>query len=62
MDESLPMNNSLTPLMAGTFNDWRFEKMQEVVKFCENNDYEPPNFMRECVNEGLIPSRVASSG
>ena len=33
-DKSLPMNDSLTPLMAGSFNNWHYEKMQEVVKFC----------------------------
>ena len=61
-DKSLPMNNSYTPLIAGTFNDWHFEKMQEVVKFCQNSDYEPPNFLQECVNEGLINGKAVSIG
>lgn len=57
MDKSLPLNNSLTPLIAGSFNDWRYEKMQEVVKFCEENDIEKPNFLKECISEGLITQK-----
>ena len=38
-DKSLPMNDSETPLICGSFNDWHYEKMQEVVKFCSDYDY-----------------------
>ena len=56
-DESLPTNASLTPLIAGSFNDWHYEKMQEVVPFCMDNDLNPPDFLKECVAEGNIKSK-----
>ena len=32
-DEDLAFNVSRTPLIASTFNDWRYQRMKEVVPF-----------------------------
>ena len=61
-DKSLPTNDSETPLICGSFNDWRYEKMQEVVKFCSDFDYQRPDFIKICVDEGLIKEKVAKNG
>ena len=53
-DDSLPMNMSKTPMIASGFNDWRYEKMFEVVEFCMTKDLNPPNFFQECLDNDLI--------
>ena len=57
MDEDLPQNRSETPLIAGDFNNWKYEPMQEVVKFCMDNDYLQPDFVKKCMKEDKIWSK-----
>ena len=53
-DEFLPMNASSTPLFAADFNNWKYEKMHDVVRFCMQKDLDPPNFVQMCINEEKI--------
>ena len=48
------MNDSDTPHITADFNGWRYEKMQEVVPYCQENDLSPPNFVALCKKDGLI--------
>mmetsp|Transcript_18014 Transcript_18014/g.24153 ORF Transcript_18014/g.24153 Transcript_18014/m.24153 type:complete len:81 (+) Transcript_18014:570-812(+) len=58
MDDTLGFNASTTPMIASSFNGWKYRYMQDVVKFVMANDLSPPNFEEECVADGLIkPSR-----
>ena len=48
------MNMSCTPLIASTFNDWRYEKMMDVVDFCLKGDINPPPFLQDLIDDGYI--------
>ena len=53
-DDSLAMNAGATPTIAATFNGWHYQRMQNVVTFCMENDLNPPDFVQECISDGLI--------
>ena len=45
LDEALPLNASQTPVLASSFNEWRYEYMHEVTSFCMERDINPPDFI-----------------
>ena len=52
--EKPTFNSSDTPLIAADFNGWHYEEMQEVVSYCMENDLNKPDFVKQCVTDGLI--------
>jgi len=58
-DVDLHTNVSNTPMIASDFTDWRYQPMQEVVRFCTDRDLSPPNFEELCVNAGLLNASSA---
>ena len=61
-DELLESNDSRTPYVAGSFNDFRYEKMSDAIDFCCLRDINAPDFMTQLVHEGHIRSENAQSG
>jgi hypothetical protein len=45
---------STTPQIAGQFTDWKYKTMRPVIKFVKENDDDPPDFLPELIEEGLI--------
>ena len=45
---------STTPQIAGQFTDWKYKHMRPVIKFVKDNDEDPPDFLQELIDEGLI--------
>ena len=44
----------------GPFTDWQPKKMRKLTKFCEENDPNKPDFIKDCAKEGLV--RVSCVG
>lgn len=59
-DESLAFNASHTPLIAGSFNDWHYERTKEVVPFCMDKDPSPPDFLKRCIEGEELPPECAT--
>ena len=48
-----PLQNEI-PRIRASFSNWEPKTMRDVVKFCQNNDPNPPDFVKDCVYDGLV--------
>ena len=41
-------------MFSSAFTDWHQKPMREIIQFCTENDADPPNFIPELIQQGLI--------
>ena len=51
MDDDFMPTYYSTPRIAGPFNGWHYKDMREIVPFVEENDLNPPDFAKMCLDE-----------
>ena len=42
------------PYIHGAFSNWKPKPMRDVVEFCKKHDQNKPDFVQECIVEGLV--------
>lgn len=50
------------PHFASEGTNWRFEKMHEILSFCEENDTNRPNFLHVAIRQGLLSEARREAG
>ena len=54
----MPGHHDGAPYINGAFTNWQPVRMKQVIPFCIDNDPLKPDFVQECINEGLISPYV----
>lgn len=57
-----PSHSSGIPYIHGAFSNWKPKAMKDVVEYCMKHDISKPDFIKECINEGLVRPAVQVDG